>query len=563
MLRFQFRHAILAAMLVSLFGSSTLAEQPATLIIVGGKVWTAEAQQPWAEAVAVHDSRILAVGSRDEIEKLADEGTKVVDAQGGLVVPGFIDAHVHFLDGGLQLSRVQLRGARSREEFVDRLARFARKLQPGEWILGGEWDHTVWGGELPTRDWIDEVTPDNPVWIDRLDGHMALANSAALAAAGIDDSVEAPAGGSIERDASGRMTGLLRDNAMSLIGPAIPTPTRSQLESAIDAATDYMFANGVTCVAHMGSLEQLRVLRDVHAKGNLRIRVHAATPLSQWRQLLDDIERNGRGDEWLVAGGLKGFVDGSLGSHTAAMLEPFADAPDDTGLMVNTPEDLYEWTSQADAAGLYVMVHAIGDRAIRVQLDIFERVAKENGERDRRFRIEHSQHIHPDDLPRFAQLGVIASMQPYHAIDDGRWAEGLLGHKRSETTYAFRSLLDSGATLALGSDWSVAPASVIEGIYACATRATIDGKQPDGWIPEQKISAEEALQGYTMGSAYAMFAEDDLGSLRAGKLADVVVLSTDVTKCEPKEIRDAKVLVTIVDGKVVYQHPTANIGKGE
>lgn len=560
MLHFNLSRVFAIAALACFFQGSVFAAEPATLVIVGGKVWTAEPQQPWAEAVAVRDAQIVAVGSRDEIEQLTDESTEVVDAQGGLVVPGFIDSHAHFLDGGLQLSRVQLRGARSPEEFVDRLARFARKLQPGEWILGGEWDHTVWGGELPTRDWIDKVTPDNPVWIDRLDGHMALANSAALAAASIDDSVEAPAGGSIERDASGRMTGLLRDNAMGLIGPAIPSPTRSQLESAIDAATDYMLANGVTCVGHMGTLEQLRVLRDVHNKGNLRIRVHAATPLSQWRQLLDEMKQHGRGDEWLVAGGLKGFVDGSLGSHTAAMLEPFNDAPDDTGLLVNTPEDLYEWTSKADAAGLYVMVHAIGDRAIRIQLDVFERVARENGERDRRFRIEHSQHIHPDDLPRFGELGVVASMQPYHAIDDGRWAEAVIGHKRSETTYAFRSLLDTGATLALGSDWSVAPASVVEGLYACVTRATLDDKHPGGWIPEQKITAEEALRGYTMGSAYSMFADEELGSLRPGKLADVVVLSTDVTKCEPAAIRDTKVLVTITGGEVAYRHPSADGG---
>ncbi|WP_425395444.1 amidohydrolase [Aeoliella sp.] len=549
--------AALAAVLVGVFHRGALAEEPATLVVVGGRVWTADEQKPWAEAVAVRGSRILKVGSRDEVEALGDASTRVVDAQGGMVVPGFIDSHVHLLDGGLQLNRVQLRGARSREEFVDRLARYARRLQPGEWILGGEWDHTVWGGELPTRDWIDKVTPDNPVWIDRLDGHMALANSAALQLAGVDDSVEAPEGGSIERDANGRITGLLRDNAMGLVGPAVPAATRSQLESALDAASDYLLANGVTSVGHMGSLGQLRVLREVHAGRGLRVRVHAATPLGQWRQLLDDIERNGRGDEWLAAGGLKGFVDGSLGSHTAAMLEPFTDAPDDRGLLVTTADDLYEWTSAADKAGLNVMVHAIGDRAIRIQLDVYERVAKENGPRDRRFRIEHAQHIHPDDLPRFAELGVVPSMQPYHAIDDGRWAEAVIGHQRSETTYAFRDLLDTGAHLALGSDWSVAPASVIEGVYACVTRATLDDKHPGGWIPEQKITVEEALRGYTMGSAYSMFAEQDLGSLRAGKLADIVVLSTDLTKCPPESIRDAKVMVTIVDGEVAYEGPNA------
>ena len=527
-------------------------ERSATLIVVGGRVWTAEAGAPWAEAVAIRGDRILAVGSRREIEALANQETQVVDAAGGLVTPGFVDAHVHLFDGGRNLKSVQLRDADSQREFVDRIAEYVATLEPGQWVLGGDWDHTLWGGELPARDWIDAATPDNPVWIQRLDGHMALANSLALEQAGVDDSAVVPEGGAIERDSSSRITGLLRDNAMSLVEHAVPRPTARQLLEELQAATAYLHANGVTCVGHMGSLEELRALRAARAAGQLQVRVHAATPLAQWKLLVDEIASNGRGDDWVAAGGLKGFVDGSLGSHTAAMLEPFDDTPTGRGLLVNSEDDLYGWISSADAAGLQVMVHAIGDRAIRLQLDLFERVAKENGPRDRRFRIEHAQHIHPADLPRFGKLGVLASMQPYHAIDDGRWAEGVIGHERSKTTYAFRELLDTGAQLAFGSDWFVAPASAIEGVYAAVTRRTLDGKHPEGWIPAQQITVEEALRAYTLGAAYAMFAEDRIGSIRAGKLADLVVLDVDVTRTTTSDINQARVTHTVVGGRVVY-----------
>jgi predicted amidohydrolase YtcJ len=377
----------------------------------------------------------------------------------------------------------------------------------------------------------------------------------ALEKAGVGNAAVVPEGGSIERDHKQRITGLLRDNAMALVGRAVPQPTTSELLMELNAATDHLLASGVTCVGHMGSLEHLRTLRAAHAAGRLRLRVHAATPLAEWRLLSEDIRRYGHGDAWLAAGGLKGFVDGSLGSHTAAMLEPFSDAPTDRGLLVSSEDDLYAWTQAADAANLQVMVHAIGDRAIRLQLDVFERVAMENGPRDRRFRIEHAQHIHPNDLRRFAKLGVIASMQPYHAIDDGRWAEGVIGHERSKTSYAFRDLLDSGAHVAFGSDWFVAPASAVQGIFAAVTRRTLDSKHPDGWIPQQKITTEEALRAYTIDAAYSMFAENEVGSLRPGKLADLVVLERDVTRCEPAELMNCRVLYTVVAGKVAYEAP--------
>ncbi|MGH7648969.1 MAG: amidohydrolase, partial [Gemmatimonadaceae bacterium] len=354
------------------------------------------------------------------------------------------------------------------------------------------------------------------------------------------------------RDANGEPTGVFKDNAQGLVGKAIPDDPPEVEDRELDAAMAYVAEQGVTSVDHMGTWNDLAVFERARKAGRMRTRISAAVPLATWQRLRDTIAARGRGDDWLHIGGLKGFVDGSLGSHTAAMLQPFTDAPKDTGLLVNTPEDLYKWTSGADKAGLQVICHAIGDRAIRLQLDIYQRVEQEDGPRDRRFRIEHAQHLAPSDIPRFAKLGVIASMQPYHAIDDGRWAEAVIGHERAKTTYAFRSLLDAGARLAFGSDWDVAPPTPIMGIYAAVTRQTLDGKNPGGWIPEQKITVQEALKAYTIDAAYASFDEKRKGSLVKGKLADFVIIDHDLTKMPPEQIRDAKVMMTVVGGKVVY-----------
>jgi predicted amidohydrolase YtcJ len=470
-----------------------------------------------------------------------------------MVVPGFIDSHVHFIDGGFGLSSVQLRDAKTPAEFIARIKAFAATVPPGAWITGGNWDHEQWGGELPRHDWIDSVTPNNPVWINRLDGHMSLANAAALHAARITRASREVAGGTIVRDARGEPTGVLKDNATDLVNAVMPNPPAELEDRALDTAMAYVAAQGVTSVVHMGTWRDLAIFERAHKAGRLKTRIYAAVPLATWEQLRDTVAARGRGDAWLRIGALKGFVDGSLGSHTAAMLQPFADAPSDTGLFVNTHEHLYEWTSGADKAGLHVIVHAIGDRAIRDQLDIFERVEKENGPRDRRFRIEHAQHIAPPDIPRFAKLGVIASMQPYHAIDDGRWAEKVIGPERSKTTYAFRSLRDAGATLAFGSDWFVAPPTPLEGLYAAVTRRTLDDRNPTGWIPEQKISLEDALRAYTRGAAYATFTEKEKGVIAPGTLADFAIIDRDLTKVAPEAIRDAHIALTAVGGRVVYE----------
>ncbi len=519
--------------------------------MLGARIWTGDPDAPWAEALLIENDRIVAVGSSSEIRPRVG-GARILDGNGKFVVPGFIDGHVHFLTGGFRLASVQLRDAKTPEEFASRIGEFAKTVPAGTWIQGGDWDHQLWGGELPHRRWIDELTPEHPVWVNRLDGHMALANSLALEAAGITRATLEVEGGAIEKDDSGEPTGVLKDNAMSLVDRVVPPPSEEMSLRALDAAMRYVAARGVTSVHHMGSFDDLSVFRKARARNDLPTRIYAAVPLSEWERLRDLVAAEGRGDGSLSWGLLKGFVDGSLGSHTAAFHAPYDDQPSDRGFFVNTEEDLYRWISGADAAGLSVAVHAIGDRANQTLLDIYERVEKENGPRDRRFRIEHAQHLRPEDIPRFAALGVFPSMQPYHAIDDGRWAEKLIG-LRIRTTYAFRSLLDAGAPLVFGSDWFVAPPTPLEGIYAAVTRRTLDDLNPAGWVPEEKISVEEALVAYTRSAARAAFAENDVGTLKEGFLADFVILDRDLTAIAPEEIRNTRVVTTVVGGKIVHE----------
>jgi len=526
-------------------------QHPVADQVVLGKVWTGDDQTPWAEGFAIIGDSIVAVGSKSEIEQwIGDETRRIETSDGNLIVPGFIDCHTHFMEGGFALASVQLRDAKTPTEFIIRIKEFATTQPKGTWITSGDWDHENWGGELPSKDWIDSVTKDYPVWINRLDGHMCLANTAALKAAGIDDRVKDVDGGTIVRDKKGRVTGVFKDNAMNMIYRIVPDPSDEQKDNALEAAMNYVAARGVTSAHNMSGY--MDVFECAHAQNKLKTRIYAGMMLSDWKELNQKVKQQGRGDKWLRIGGLKEFVDGSLGSHTAAFFKPFTDAPSDSGFFITPEKELYRRIKSADSAGLHVMTHAIGDKAIHTLLNIYEKVGKENGNRDRRFRIEHAQHIAPYDIPRFAQLNVIPSMQPYHAIDDGRFAERLIGPERIKTTYAFGSLLKANATLVFGSDWFVAPPTPLEGIYAAVTRQTLDGKNPGGWVPEQKISVEEALKSYTIRAAYASFEENIKGSIKSGKLADFVILDKNLFEINPAAIRNVKILRTSVGGEFVY-----------
>jgi predicted amidohydrolase YtcJ len=529
------------------------ADGPADLVVYG-RVWTGDSARPWAGAVAVRGDRIIAAGDSGDIAGLAGPATRVLSNGAGMVTPGFTDSHTHFIDGGVQLASIDLRPATSPADFVRRVHAYASERKPGEWILGGEWDHERWpGAPLPRREWIDSVTPDNPVFVYRLDGHMALANSAALKLAGIGRGARDIPGGVLVRDGAGMPTGILKDAAMFPVERVIPGPTAAQRDAALGRAMRYAAERGVTATSHVSvPWPDLETYRRAREDGRLTIRVALYFPLETWRQVADTIARAGRGDDLLWIGGVKGYMDGSLGSGTALFDQPYADAPGTTGVL-RTPEDsLRAWIGAADSAGLQVAVHAIGERANRLLLDIYDSVARAHGPRDRRFRVEHAQHLRPEDVARFGRGGILASMQPAHLIDDGNWAGKRLGPERIRHSYVFRSLLDQRARLAFGSDWSVAPMDPILGIYAAVTRRSADGKHPGGWIPEQKISVEEALRAYTAGGAYAVFAEGRRGRIAPGYLADLVLLDRDLTRTPPEEIGQTKVRATVMGGKVVF-----------
>jgi predicted amidohydrolase YtcJ len=534
------------------------AQVAADLVLLNGKIWTVNQQQPEAEAVACLVNKIIAGGANAQIQKLIGANTKVIDLKGKRVVPGFNDAHVHFLDGGTGLASVQLRDAKTPDEFRQRIRDFAAKLPKGRWILNGNWDHENWTpARLPTRQLIDDVTPDNPVFINRLDGHMCLANSLALKLAGVTRETPDPPGGTIVRDANGEPAGVLKDAAMSYVNKVIPDPSPEEMAEAIKAAMRYAAKNGVTSVQDMSASPAVfAVYQRLLQSGELTVRISGHQPLSQWERLARVGVRAGFGGDKLKLGALKGFADGSLGSTTALFFEPYLDDPKTAGLPSDEmfPESkMLNNILNADKAGLQVAVHAIGDKANQTILKMFAQAEEQNGARDRRFRIEHAQHLRPEEIKAFARQHVIASMQPYHAIDDGRWAEKRIGKERAKGTYAFRSLLDAGATLAFGSDWFVAPMEPLMGIYAAVTRRTLDGKNPDGWVPEQKITVAEAVRAYTLGSAYASFDEKLKGSIEAGKLADLAVLSDDIFKIDPAQIEKVKIEMTIFDGKVIYE----------
>jgi len=549
---------LLAAALVS---AESAASPAADLVLRGGRVWAGKGR-PAATAIAVKDGRVAALGSDADVQPLIGPGTRVVDLHGRLVVPGFNDAHVHFLSGGFGLLSVDLRDARDEQDFAARIGAHARTLPRGTWIQEGNWDHETWPSKaLPTRALIDAVTPDHPVFVQRLDGHMALANSLALRLAGVTRESKDPDGGTIVRDAAGEPTGILKDNAEELVTRAIPEPSREMNLRAARAALKEAARVGVTTIQDNSSVDALRTYQDLRAAGELTARFYV------WRYASSALEplekaglRTGLGDEWIRLGALKILSDGSMGSGTAAFFDPYTDDPRTTGLLLHPVPELERLIREADAAGFQLAVHAIGDRANSLVLDAFEKAAAANPARERRFRIEHAQVVRKADLARYRRLGVIASIQPSHGIDDMRWAERRIGRERSRDAYNVRSFTEAGIPVAFGTDWFVEPLDPRLGLYAAVTRERPEGGPPGGWFPEEKIALEDALDLYTRGSAYAEFAEKEKGTLDPGLLADLVVFAADLFRIPPREILTTPVDFTVAGGRVVFDREAGEPG---
>ncbi|MCU7514143.1 MAG: amidohydrolase [Ignavibacteria bacterium] len=535
--------------------TSDIAQQQQKAFI-NGKVYTVNEKQPYAEALVTRNNRIFFAGSTEEAKHFITPETEVIDLKGKLMLPGFIDNHVHFISGGFYKLGVDLRHAKSTDEFKTMLKDYV-STNGGRWVTGGDWDHEAWEkNDLPVKEWIDSFTPNTPVLVSRFDGHMALANSYALKLAGITKDTPSPEGGLIVKDkATGEPTGILKDNAMSLVFAVIPEPGEEEYARALKAALNEAKKNGFTSVQDITYSNDLKTYQKFEKEGSLTCRIYTRLPIADCDNLIGSGIRYNFGSEKLKIGSLKAFADGSLGSSTALFFEPYAQDSSTTGLAMDYVTDgrLKSWALKSDKAGLQLSIHAIGDKANSLILDIFEEVVKANPKWDRRFRIEHAQHVRPEDVKRFKEMNVIASVQPYHLIDDGCWAEKRIGKERLRNTYPFRSFIDNGVKVCFGSDWSVAPLDPIMGIYAAVTRSTLDGKRPEGWIPEEKISVEEAIKCYTINNAYASFEEDIKGSIEAGKLADLVVLSEDILSVEPAKIKDVKVDMTIFDGNIIYK----------
>jgi predicted amidohydrolase YtcJ len=539
---------------VSFFSISCKQHPVADRIYLNAKIWTGDSSNPEAKAIAVKDSLILYVGN--DYQSWVGSNTELRDLHGKMLVPGFIDNHTHFLDGGYFLANINLRDVKSKENFISVFRHYTDSAKGNSWIKGGNWDHEAWGGQLPRSEWIDSISGQHPVFITRYDGHMGLANSIALKLAGITKSTPNPPGGEIVKDPkTGEPTGILRDEATGLVYKVIPDQSEKDLDDALSRAAAHALAHGLTQVHDMGSYGgwiDMATYRRAEAAGQLPIRIYSFVAIHGWQKLDSFVKKNGWGDDRLRWGGLKGFVDGSLGSTTAWFYKPYLDAPNSTGLQVTDTILLRKWILEADSAGLHIATHAIGDYANDWILNVYEEAENLRPLQDHRFRVEHAQHLTPTAIGRFAKLKVIPSMQPFHAIDDGKWAAKRLDSTRLKGTYVFKSLLETGANLTFGSDWTVAPLDPIAGIYAAVTRRTLDDKNPGGWFPDQKISVEQALRCYTVNNAFAGFQENKTGKLKAGMLADFTVLSENLFTIAPENIRDTKILLTVVNGKVAW-----------
>ncbi|MBV6446215.1 MAG: amidohydrolase [Ignavibacteriales bacterium] len=521
-----------------------------------GVIYTGNPQQKYVESVLTEGNLIVFAGSEAEARKKLQPGYQEINLKGALMLPGLSDDHVHFVSGGESLAGLNLRGATSTTEFTQLLQQFISGKEKGSWITGGDWDHESWEKkDLPTKEMIDDVSPDNPVLIHRFDGHIALANSVALRMAGITSATVSPPGGEIVKDKkTGEPTGILIDNAIDLVSALIPDASLKEKEEWLNLALEEAAKLGLTMVHDITYRDDLRLYQKYEKEGRLTCRIYTRMPVADFKYLAALGIQSGFGSDMLKIGSLKAFSDGSLGAASAWFFDPYVTDPNWYGLPsdIVSNDSLRSWCLQADAAGLQISVHAIGDRANSYMLDVAEEINAKNPPRDRRFRIEHAQHLRTEDIARFKKLNVVASMQPVHLVDDGNWAHKRIGEDRISSSYRFADLLAAGVHIGFGSDWWVASLNPFRGIYAAVTRRTLDGKNPNGWIPEQKISVEQAVVAYTLGNAYAAFMEDKLGTIDPNKYADFTIIDRNIFEIDPELIKDTQVLRTVVNGVTVY-----------
>jgi predicted amidohydrolase YtcJ len=526
----------------------------ADLAVVNAQIYTVDPQQQSATAIAVKGHKILAVG--DDVSQFIGPDTQKIDAHGKTIVPGFIDSHGHVLGLGQSLAQIDLRGVRSEQEAAQRVAAVRGKT-PGEWIIGNAWDQNLWPSKsFPTKQSLDRVAPGNPVVLSRVDGHAVWVNSAALKIAGITSNLTDPQGGRIVRDSSGEPTGVLVDRAQSLIDSKVPPPTPADIENALEQAAQLCSSFGLTTVHDAGiDAPTLAAYRTLIAKGRLPLRIYAMIRVADAGPLWHAFQSSGpEVGDFLTVRSVKLYADGALGSRGAALLEPYSDDPGNRGLLISSRELIEKVAREALAAGFQVNTHAIGDRANRTVLEAYA-AALENQKNDKRFRVEHAQVVAPEDFARFRDNSIIASMQPTHATSDMPWAAARIGPERIRGAYAWQTFRKLGVRLAFGSDFPVESPNPMWGFYAAITRQDRDGNPPGGWFPEQRLTRAEALRAFTIDGAYAAFEEQKKGSLVPGKLADFVMLSDDIMRIPDSQVWRAHVLMTVLDGKIVYRRP--------
>lgn len=528
-----------------------------TTYYLHGRIYTNDPKHPWAEAMAIRDDRIFCVGTLSQV--LLDcggaESSEVVQLNGRFVMPGFNDAHVHLGGAGRHKMTLVLNGASSVADIQKLVDTAVGRHKLGEWIIGSGWDQTRWTDpKYPTRLDLDKVAPNNPVYLVHVSGHIAVANSLALKHAEVFADTPNPPGGEIERFADGEPTGILKERAKEMVTQRIPDPSQTDRRKGIELVLQELAQNGVTSVQDFSEWDDFRVYSDLKQEKKLTVRITEWLPFDLSLDALQNMRaEGGTTDPWLRTGPLKAFLDGALGVRTAALLAPYTDDPSTSGILTERPEKLKAMAIERDRLGFQLAFHAIGDKANRLALDTFESLVRMNPARERRDRIEHAQVVAQEDIRRFGELHVIASMQPSHETNDMRWAEQRLGPERSQGAYAWNSLQKAGATLAFGTDYPVEPINPLRGLYACVTREAPEGGPPGGWIPQEKLPLQDCISAYTTGSAYAEFMEGKKGELRPGEFADFVVLSQDLTKIPAKEILKTEVLLTVVGGRTVYQ----------